>query len=55
MSLKLRKYDENYLDLDRREFFILVLLLFYIILLGIFPQFFLNYYYADIKLLLLKN
>ena len=46
-------FQESYMDLTRREFFIFFILLIYLILLGIYPQFFFNYFYANLKLLLL--
>ena len=48
----LNTYYCSYLDLSRREFFIFLILLVYLFLLGIYPQFFFNYFYANLKLLL---
>jgi NADH:ubiquinone oxidoreductase subunit 4 (subunit M) len=49
----LNTYYTSYLDLSRREFFIFFILLLYLLLLGIYPQFFFNYFYANLKLLLI--
>jgi NADH-quinone oxidoreductase subunit M len=52
-KLFLNTFHISYLDLNRREFFIFFILLIYLLLLGLFPQFFFNYFYLNIKLLLI--
>jgi proton-translocating NADH-quinone oxidoreductase chain M len=50
-NLKIQ-YNSIFLDLSRREFFIFYPLIFMVILLGIMPSFFLDYFYASTFLLL---
>lgn len=49
----LNTYIQSYLDLNKREFLIFFILLILLLLLGFYPQFFFNYFYANLKLLLI--